>query len=895
DTESVIINQPTPLILNSTKTNVKCYDQNTGEIDLIVAGGIAPYNYQWSNKSTTKDQVNLPAGDYTVTVTDANGCLTTGNITINQPGYPALTVIPITTDIICYGDMTGAISLNVFGGTKPYQFMWSNGMKDQNISGLPAGLFNVTVIDGNGCTTDTSATLIQSPAPIVTSYNKTDAKCYGSYDGSISLNVTGGFTPYFYKWSDGKTSANINSLNSDNYTVTVTDAKGCIRNKTINISQPDSLSLSFKTFDVNCYGDITGNINLDVSGGTAPYNYIWSNGKTSQDINKLSAGYYRVTVTDNNNCIKIGSANIKEPLPLDAFADKKDIKCHGQKTGAIYLTPTGGTSPYYYRWSSNNATSQNLIDVAAGNYTVTITDSKYCNKNKNYSITVPDTMTAMISKTDNKCFGDSTGWAHVSVSGGAGQYKYSWNTIPPDTSDIISNLNSGNYSVTVTDKNNCSVVTSVAIISPQPLVINASGDMKVCSNASTELVAIASGGTAPYGYHWNNRPDNIQKQSIKPTSDTTYTVFAKDANNCLSGTKAINITLYKPIILKLSITSGQNTLCYGTKVDLNANATGGKGNYSYSWSTGAKGNVSTISVFPTSKTLYFVTVTDNCTTPVVDSVLINVYPQTPVSFIPDDFTGCPPLFVRFTNKTEHILSCSWNFGDPQSGKDNFSDSLSASHIYYNHGSYNVTLSVIDSNGCKSSSTIYNLVKVISKPTANFKIEPEEIDMNNPDVHFTDLSNDAFKWLWNFGDNYGKGKGNSSTIQNPAHQYSKAGSYLVHLTVYNGSGCEDTIVKSIKIKEVYKFYIPNSFTPNGDGTNDFFIPVGNAIVTGYFELYIFNRWGQQIFYTNDTNNPWNGRYHGTGEIVQDGVYVWMLILKNKDAAKETHYGNVNLYH
>ncbi|MDP4268026.1 MAG: PKD domain-containing protein, partial [Bacteroidota bacterium] len=898
DSASVIIKQPNSLNAQPIRVNVNCYGQKTGSIDMLVSGGTIPYKYLWSDGETTKVINNLNAGNYTVTITDNNNCTDTMSITIDQPPYPPLTVSMTKTDIACFGENTGKISLNVIGGIQPYKYQWSNNEKVKDIDSLSAGVYNVVVIDNNGCDTNATVTLIQAPTPLVMTSNSTMPKCFGSVNGNIDLTVSGGIPPYNYLWSNGKTTHFIDSLSEGSYTVTVTDSNTCSKSKNIILSQPDSLSLIPNATDVSCYGENTGNIKLKVTGGTLQYNYSWSNSRTDTAIYKLPAGKYRVTVTDKNNCTITDQITISEPPPLDANFNKKDVTCYGEKTGYINAIAQGGTPPYIYLWS-NNIQSQNIEYLSEGTYTVTITDKKGCHINKSLTISEPDSIIAQFTSGNLKCNGDKNGWIQiVKVIGGVGNYRYKWNTNVKDTLNIIDSLSEGTYTVTITDKNNCNVINSEFITAPLPLKLKISGDTLICPNSTSKLFAAGSGGTKfsgneEYIYRWNNIPQSISYQAVVVSKDTSYNVFIEDSNGCHSSTQTIRISIYKQINLNLILSSVQDTFCIGTPVTINALATEGNGKYSYKWSNGSI--FQSITVSPSVKTIYKVTVTDNCTQPVDIADTINVYPKTNISLTADNASGCPPLDVNFNTNNKNINSYQWDFGDPQSGAENYAGTSSPSHLYYNSGVYNVSVTYTDNNGCKFLYPANSLVNVYPKPTADFKTDPSVIDMSNSVVNFIDLSNEAIKWSWNFGDSIFDPKNNTSRLENPVHEYKKAGVYNVKLAVKNYYDCYDTIVKTLFLKEKYKFYVPNTFTPNEDGTNDLFMPVGNLIFNGNFELYIFNRWGQEIYSTFDVSKPWNGKYHGTGEMVQDGVYVWLLILHNIEGKEERHYGNVNVIH
>ena len=438
-TTSVTINQPTAVSLSSTKVDVVCNGASTGSIDLTVSGGTAPYTYSWSNNATTQDISSLAAGTYTVVVNDANGstlgCTATTSVTIGQPTAVLLSSTKI--DVVCNGASTGSIDLTVSGGTAPYTYSWSNGSTTEDISSLAAGTYTVVVNDANGstfgCTATTSVTIGQ-PTAVSLSSTKVDVVCNGASTGSIDLTVTGGTAPYTYSWSNGATTQDISSLAAGTYTVVVNDANGstfgCTATTSVTISEPAApVALSSTKVDVICNGASTGSIDLTVSGGTATYTYIWSNGATTQDIRSLAAGTYTVVVNDANGstfgCTATTSVTIAEPTAVSLSSTKVDVVCNGASTGSIDLTVSGGTAPYTYSWS-NGASTEDISSLAAGTYTVVVNDANGstfgCTATTSVTIGQPTAVSLSSTKVDVVCNGASTGSIDLTVSGGTSPY-----------------------------------------------------------------------------------------------------------------------------------------------------------------------------------------------------------------------------------------------------------------------------------------------------------------------------------------------------------------------------------------------------------------------------------------------------------------------------------------
>lgn len=300
-TANMSITQPSPLVGSANGANVNCFGGSDGAVNLTASGGVPPYSYLWSNAATTEDINGIPAGPYTVIITDANACTASASDTITQP---SLLVADVQgTNVSCFGGNDGAANLTVSGGVAPYSYSWSNGATAEDLSNLVASSYQVTVTDAHGCLTSTSLTITQ-PEALVIGSTKTNVLCYGGADGSINLTTSGGTPSYSYLWSNGATTEDLSGLIAGSYTVTITDAHACTVSGNISISQPSLIVLSETHLNVSAFGGSNGAINLTVSGGVPSYNYVWTNGSTNSSLSSLTAGTYNVTVSDANGCTK---------------------------------------------------------------------------------------------------------------------------------------------------------------------------------------------------------------------------------------------------------------------------------------------------------------------------------------------------------------------------------------------------------------------------------------------------------------------------------------------------------------------------------------------------------------------------------------------------------------
>jgi hypothetical protein len=392
---------------------------------LNVTGGTSPYTYQWYNGSscgggvqaTTQNRSGLDAGTYSVKVTDSKGCTKTLAVSITEPSNGINTSTSVT-NVTCKGSATGAINLTVSGGASPYTYSWTGGATTQDITNRVAGSYTVTVTDDNGCTATKTATITEPSTVLSLSATTTNIQCYGEDDGAIDLSVSGGTSPYTYKWNNNATCQDRTGLTAGTYSVTVTDNKGCTATGSYTISQPTSgITVSGVITHVSCNNGNNGAINITVSGGSSPYSYNWYNGSSwcnnnnnssSQDRSNLDAGNYTVKVTDSKGCSKTMTFTVTEPTSISGSISVSPIvtvntgssytiyKGYGPQSVTLSASANGGNGGYTYQWTPSstvsNATSAStsVSPTSTTTYSCKITDSKGCIKTITRTIYVED-------------------------------------------------------------------------------------------------------------------------------------------------------------------------------------------------------------------------------------------------------------------------------------------------------------------------------------------------------------------------------------------------------------------------------------------------------------------------------------------------------------------------
>jgi len=367
------------LTFNATTVNLSCNGSNDGFIIGSTNGGTAPYSYSWSNGATSDTNISLSAGSYNLVLTDVYGCAFNQTYTLTEP--TVLSTTTSTTNESYFQANNGIATVNVIGGISPYTYSWSNGGVSNSVNNLAPGNYSVIVMDANGCskTENISIDAIDCSAFLL-STNKTDQTYYQTNNGTASVNVSGGASPFAYNWSNGMSTSAINNLAPGNYTVDVTDVVGCKISNSIAIDAItcNAISVDVAIYNETCLGKSNGMLILsNTLNGTAPYSTLWSTGITGSVANNLTSGSYQLTITDFYGCPFTGSYEITAASQITASTIISNVNSATVNDGAIDLSVSGGISPYSFSWS-NNATTEDVDQLTMGNYAVTISDANNC-------------------------------------------------------------------------------------------------------------------------------------------------------------------------------------------------------------------------------------------------------------------------------------------------------------------------------------------------------------------------------------------------------------------------------------------------------------------------------------------------------------------------------------
>ena len=479
-TNTYTISEPNEILIQTDlKKDISCFNAANGAIAITVTGGTPSLKYTWTKNGSpfaiTKDISNLSKGDYVVSVTDSNNCSpTTASYTIIEPAVLDAFLVN-KTNVTCFGDATGSISINATGGSLPYTFAWTgpNGYtsSNQNISSIYAGNYNVVVTDNSGCTKNLGFQITQNTEILITAQT-TPIICYGDNNATIRINVSGGIAPYQIQWNNLGTGTYQDNLAPGDYTVTITDALNCIKTKTINIPDVPVFSVNPVVKNSSCFGSKNGSINLNLVGGIAPVKLVWSDGSVAGSVrNNLGPGTYTATITDSKPCTITRTFVILEPQALSLSANVTHaFDCTITNSGAIQLIVSGGTSPFTYLWS-NGATTKDLINIGSGDYLVTVTDANNCSKQAQFSVNRPAPLVASV--VTNTVFDCETKVVNqnflAQVSGGVPPYNLIWSsgTISGANNEIMNTNQNGTVILNVTDAIGCKTNYSLNVSIPK--------------------------------------------------------------------------------------------------------------------------------------------------------------------------------------------------------------------------------------------------------------------------------------------------------------------------------------------------------------------------------------------------------------------------------------------
>jgi gliding motility-associated-like protein len=722
-----------------------------------------------------------------------------------------------------------------------------------------------------GYNADFDKSIISMQSPGLPNFNDTFSKaivgpdtiCYGEI-ASFEYVFSSDCRPYFISWDFGDVKSGIQNYtshqsqvthmfsDSGTYNITMIFKMGQINdtlNKSIYVSMPPSVFLGNDT-------SICNPNKITLNAGAGNYTYLWQNGDSSQFYQVDSHGVYYVEVQNEMGCSSYDTIliNYSEAPKLDLGNDT--LLCSYKDS----LELNAGIGYASYAWS-NGSHNYSILVNQTGTYSVIATDSNGCISSDSVLIKVNSIASVFIGNDTSLCSDNS-----LILYAGPNYSLYKWSTLESDSSITV--YLAGSYYVDVTDLNGCPSSDTIQLSNYSTLKIDLGQDINICNGDSVEINA----GSDYTSYLWST---GELSSSIYIDSASTCSVIVKDKNGCESlDTVLISIS---PLPL---VSFYFNPICEGDTVYF-INQSGGE---SYTWNFGDQtysNDLAPNHIYETAGTYSIKLVAiDHHACRDSSSQTINIYPIPDVSFLSNTKEGCPNLSVEFYNTTLDAVTYLWDFGN-----GDFSTEENPAYLFTQSGFYDVSLSATNSYGCSNNYTSVQYIQIFPIPQAHFESSEQMMDILSSSVYFTDLSIDATSWIWDFDD------GETGTDQNPQHIFKDTGTFEVLLTVLNNYECADTSTQQISIGDVHTFYIPTSFTPNGDGKNDYFFPKGIGINYETFQMEIFNRWGNLLFQANDFERGWDGKKGS--QYAKEDTYIWQIYFKELSGKKHYYTGNVNL--
>lgn len=528
DTVLISILQPNALISSGFEIAPSCPGLSSGSVLFLgAAQGTAPYQLLWSNNATTDTLSGLPSGNYQLTITDANGC------TIEQDLQLPEYVAPVTEiqqdNVSCFGLMDGSISVNILSGSAGFDFLWSNNASTSQIWDLTPGTYALTLTYADGNCTQTFDFQVQEPLPILLSATPGPVLCHGAQSGQIDLTVQNGVWPLTYSWSNNANSEDLANLGAGMYQVTVTDFSGCTEVMAVPLTEPTALLSAGISMEPACPGEANGSASfLGASQGTPPYSLLWSTNANSPGLSGLTAGSYQLTLSDANGCSLVESVQVGEyEAPLTEIM-QADVSCLGHNNGRILVNVLSGSPAFGYAWS-NQETGPKIENLGPGNYALTLTYADgTCAQTFDFQITEPPALLLTdIVVTPVACFGENSGAIDLSVLGGVAAYSYQWTG--NQTTEDLSMLLAGDYALTLTDENQCTLEAQFTVPQPEALAVEWTIRADSCQTSSGSIDLDPSGGIQPYQYAWSNAVA-APNQTNLPAG--VYQLTLTDANAC---------------------------------------------------------------------------------------------------------------------------------------------------------------------------------------------------------------------------------------------------------------------------------------------------------------------------------------------------------------------------
>ncbi len=752
--------------------------ENNGSLEVSALGGTAPFTFRWPHDPELEGAIasGLAAGTYTVILTDANNCTISADFAVAGSETPLANIIQ-TTEPNC-GEDNGSITVSATGLTPPFRYLWSHNetLNAPMADGLAAGDYSVTITGVNGCSAEISTSLEDSEGISAEVSNLVDTRCQDG-NGQATISVLTGNAPFTYQWSHaaGENVDRFSELASGDYSVTVTDANSCFTVVTFSIGlEAGPSALNLLSLENSRCGEDNGSISIEVEGGLAPYRYTWSHdtGLDQSQASGLAAGTYNLIVTDANGCTITDDFTVEgSETPMATIAGLIEPTCN-ENNGSISLGTTGLAAPLSYDWSHNDALETSIAEgLAAGDYSVTITGVNGCSVEISTSLEAIDGLTAEVADLVNTRCEDGNGAATIAVLTGSAPFIYEWSHAPGVNADSFSDLATGEYTVTVTDANNCSTgVTFTIGLEEGPSALNVlSLENTSCGENNGSISISPEGGSAPFTFEWEDFPGlNSGQLSDLPAGD--YPLRVQDANNCVF---AQTFTIAGSEAPTVSLSAQSPSACGEATGAATVSVSGFSEGFTYSWSHDGELNSETAEGL--SSGLYTITVSDaTCSVTLSISIESSDGPES-ITATELIATSCGESNGAITLSVEGgATPYDFDWSHDEDLNSNLAENLSS-------GIYRVV--VTDVNGCSLSQT-FSVGESDALTIAEATVMGANCDATDGSIQLTITNaNGDLTYAWSHDEDLDAASATGLT----------AGNYGVTITDATGCSAEDMII------------------------------------------------------------------------------------------------------
>ncbi len=872
NTITITVTSVSSLPSTNTVTATSCPTVNNGTIAITPTAGVAPYTYTLNGGPSQASNIfaGLAPGAYTIVFTDNLGC--TGTLSVTVAAGTSITSTSITNGTSCAFVNNGSTTITPTSGIGPYTFSIDGGPSQASglFTGLAPGTHNVTITDVNGCT-GTRSVFIATGVGVTTTFTATGTSCPGVNNGTITMTPTNGTAPYTYSLNGGPFQASniFTGVPAGFHTITIKDATGCTGTKGVNINIGIGLTASATFTATSCPGINDATITTNPNTGTPPFTFSLDGGpsQASNIFSGVSAGSHTVTFTDFIGCTGSSTLNVGSGPFLTATFTTFNPPCSNINNGTITIVP-GGAAPYSFTLTGPGGpftqAAATFTNLSVGTYNFSFTDGNGCNGTGGpVVLTTNSPISTTVTLTEPLCNGNANGIISLVASGGVAPYEYSlspFTTYQP--TGVFNGLTTGTYTFRIKDNAGCIKDTTISLGEPTLLTASAiSPTPSTCFGNDGTITVTGSGGTPVYQYSIDNGTTYQGSNTfIAPAVGAYPNIKVKDANGCIANTSTF-VILVDAMFLSLG---PDTTICVGKSVKLLPQSN--PGTSVFNWrpldslitlpATIDTPIIRNVTVTPVDTATYILrAMWGACSRE--DTITVNILHK-PIAHAGSDTAICNQTYAILRGSATN-LSGSVNFA--WAPTDSLQNPAAAVTVASPDSTQLYTLTVTDNYGCSFSVTDQVLITV-QPPVPAFAGNDTIAIKGVPHQLFGSGGAD---YLWN-----PSAPLNFSTAQNPLATLTNDQLFILKVTDIAGCIGYDTVFVQAYDGPIY--YVPNAFSPNGDGLNDIFraIPVGIS-QTDYFR--VFNRFGQLLFETNQWLKGWDGKYKGKPQPL--GVYVWVV--------------------